>query len=114
MDWLLNELKDVPDGKRGAYFHCTIYSVVPKNSKKLENNLKNKNKNENESFCVEGKCGGIITHEKIGGGGFGYDPIFYYPQENRTFGQMSSEEKNKFSHRAAAAELFAKKIVKYI
>lgn len=95
---LLNELKDVPDEKRTAHFYCAIYCVI----------------NKDISFCVSGKCGGIITREKIGENGFGYDPVFYYPAENRTFAQMSDEEKNKFSHRAVAAELFAKEIVKYI
>jgi len=95
---VLNELKSVPDDKRTAYFYCAIYCVIDKNT----------------SFCVSGKCGGIITRKKIGGGGFGYDPIFYYPPENRTFAQMSDEEKNKVSHRALALEQFAKKIVKYI
>ena len=95
---LLQELKDVPDEQRAAHFHCTIYCVISRD----------------ESFCVSGKCSGIITRDRIGGGGFGYDPVFYYPPESRTFAQMTSEEKNNFSHRAKAAELFAEKIVKYI
>jgi XTP/dITP diphosphohydrolase len=95
---LLHEMKDAPDSLRTAHFHCTIYCVV----------------SQSESFCVDGKCSGIITRESIGEGGFGFDPVFYYPPENRTFAQMTSGEKNKFSHRAKAAELFAEKIVKYI
>ena len=95
---LLEELKDVPGEKRTAHFYCAIYCVIDKDT----------------SFCVPGKCGGIITREKIGNNGFGYDPIFYYPPENKTFAQLSEEEKNKFSHRALAVEQFAIEIVKYI
>ena len=95
---LLDELKSVPNEKRTAHFYCAIYCVVSKD----------------ESFCVSGKCEGIILHSKNGENGFGYDPVFYYPPMFKTFAQMTSEEKNKFSHRALAAEQFAKKIVEYI
>jgi len=95
---ILNELNDVPDDKRTAHFYCSIYCVV----------------SQNTSFCVSGKCEGIITREKIGENGFGYDPIFYYPPEKKTFAQLTDGEKNKYSHRALATEQFAKEIVKYI
>jgi len=95
---LLGELKSVPDIQRTAYFYCAICCVVSKS----------------ESFFVSGKCGGIITREKSGENGFGYDPVFYYPQKNKTFAQLTDEEKNKVSHRALALEHFAKEIVKYI
>jgi len=98
IDRLLNELQGVPDEKRTAYFYCAVYCIVSRS----------------ENFCTAGKCAGIITHEKFGEGGFGYDPVFYYPPAKRTFAQMTGEEKNKLSHRAIAAELFAEKIVKYI
>ena len=94
---ILDELKDVPDDKRTAHFYCAIYCVIDKNT----------------SFCVSGKCDGVITRELIGESGFGYDPIFYYPSKKQTFAQMSGEEKNKVSHRALALEHFAKEIVKY-
>ena len=95
---LLEELKGVSDEKRAAHFYCAIYCVIDKNA----------------SFCVSGKCDGIIINEKIGDNGFGYDPVFYYPPQKKTFAQMGDDEKNKVSHRALAAEQFAKKIVKYI
>ncbi|MCL1834225.1 MAG: non-canonical purine NTP pyrophosphatase, partial [Leptospirales bacterium] len=89
---------DVPDEKRTAHFYCAVYCVI----------------NKNTSFCVSGKCDGIITREKIGENGFGYDPIFYYPPKNQTFAQLSEDEKNKISHRTVAVEQFAKEIVRYI
>lgn len=51
-----------------------------------------------------GEVEGIITHEKIGENGFGYDPVFYYPQYNMTFAQISLEQKNKISHRRKVFE----------
>ena len=95
---LLGELKNVPENKRTAYFYCAIYCVIDKNI----------------SFCVAGRCDGFITFEKSGENGFGYDPVFYYPPEKKTFAQLGDDEKNKYSHRALAAEQFAKEIVKYI
>jgi len=95
---LLEELKDIPPEKRTAHFYCAVYCIIDKNT----------------SFCVSGKCGGIILNEKIGENGFGYDPVFYYPPENKTFAELSDDEKNKISHRALATEQFAKEIVKYI
>jgi len=46
-----------------------------------------------------GKCSGIILNEPVGANGFGYDPLFYYPPLNKTFAQLSVEEKNRVSHR---------------
>jgi len=51
-------------------------------------------------------CVGIITEEITGTGGFGYDPVFYYPPLGKTFAEMTPEEKNRVSHRGKAmAEL---------
>lgn len=49
-----------------------------------------------------GEVEGIILKEKRGTGGFGYDPIFYYPPFQKTFAQLTAEEKNQISHRAIA------------
>jgi len=95
---LLGELKGVPDNLRAAHFYCAIFCVV----------------SPTESFCVSGRCDGVIAREKTGGNGFGYDPVFYCPSKNKTFAQLSDEEKNIISHRAAAAKQFALEIVKYI
>ncbi len=45
---------------------------------------------------------GIIIYEKRGSGGFGYDPVFYYPPLKKTFAELATEEKNRISHRARA------------
>ena len=56
----------------------------------------------------EGSCTGEIVPEWRGNAGFGYDPVFLVPEADRTFGEMTPEEKARFSHRAAAVrELLA-------
>lgn len=85
---LLEELKKVPDEKRTAHFHCSIVATAPGKTP-LEAN---------------GDVYGLIAHEKHGEDGFGYDPLFYYPEFGKTFGEIGMEEKNKVSHRAKATE----------
>jgi len=63
-----------------------------------------------EPLCFDGKIDGKITYEERGEWGFGFDPIFE-PSEvkkSETFAQMTTEEKNKYSHRACALRKFAK------
>ena len=93
---LLRELSDKSD--RGAAFVCTIACVMP----------------DGREFCVEGRAEGRILFEAKGENGFGYDPLFYYPPLDKTFAELSSEEKNTISHRAVAIEAFADKLKKMI
>ncbi len=58
----------------------------------------------------EGAVEGRIALHTAGQGGFGYDPIFYYPPFHRTFAELTSEEKNCVSHRKKAFEILAKRI----
>lgn len=57
---------------------------------------------DGETHLFEGRVDGEITHERIGTGGFGYDPIFRPDGSEKTFGEMSLDEKSKFSHRSRA------------
>lgn len=59
---------------------------------------------EGKEYLFEGEVKGNITLERRGSEGFGYDPIFIPENENRTFAEMSLNEKNKLSHRARALE----------
>jgi XTP/dITP diphosphohydrolase len=52
---------------------------------------------------VEGACEGRITREPRGEGGFGYDPVFFYPPLGRTLAELTDEEKAEVSHRGRAA-----------
>ena len=81
---LLGALKGIEE--REATFMCVISIAVPRGP----------------ALTYEGKCDGIIADEMIGDKGFGYDPIFFYPPLNKTFAQMSTEEKNRVSHRGRA------------
>ena len=90
---LLSRLSDKSD--RYGEFVCTIACVFP---------------DGREDICVEGRTGGIIIDEYRGNGGFGYDPLFYYPPMGKTFAEMSAEEKNSISHRGKAIELLAKEL----
>ena len=61
---------------------------------------------ENTPIYFEGKVYGEITTNIKKEGGFGYDPIFFYPEYNKTFSECSPEEKNSISHRGKALEMF--------
>jgi XTP/dITP diphosphohydrolase len=85
---LLKAMEGVKNRK--AAFECVIAIAVPRGP----------------ALIYEGKCEGEIAESLTGNQGFGYDPIFYYPPLEKTFAQMSLEEKNRVSHRGKAmAEL---------
>ncbi len=84
---LLDALKDVPPARRTARFRCVMVVVSP----------------DGRTLETEGICEGVIAAAPSGSGGFGYDPVFYLPAHGRTMAQLSRAEKNRTSHRAAAA-----------
>lgn len=83
---LLYLLKDVPEEKRTAKFVSVITMVYP----------------NGEKIVARGECKGHILYEGHGSNGFGYDPLFVPVGFDRTFAELSAEEKNGLSHRAAA------------
>ena len=85
---LLDALKDVPEEKRTARFQCVLVYM--------------RHAEDPTPIICQGTWEGIITTEKHGDNGFGYDPIFYVPTHNCSSAQLSSEEKNKLSHRGQA------------
>jgi len=87
VNFLLDKLKDIPYEKRTARFRCVIAIAHP---------------DDKVIYCY-GKCEGIITFEPRGTEGFGYDPIFYFPELEKTMAELSPEIKNSISHRARAA-----------
>ena len=90
---LLKNLEGVEQDKRTAHFVCALCMIFP-NGEKIE---------------VQGEVSGKITFEKRGESGFGYDPIFLY-DDNKTFAQMSSDEKNEISHRKVALNKLLEKL----
>lgn len=94
MELLLKNMRDVPEGQRQAQYVCVITLISP----------------EGKVIQARGEVHGTILHTPQGTGGFGYDPIFYYPPFGKTFAQASPEEKNKVSHRAIALEALYEKM----
>lgn len=89
IDKLLKELDGVPESERTARFVCVATCVFP----------------DGRKICVRGECEGIIAFERHGSGGFGYDPVFMVG--DRSFGEFTSEEKDKISHRGNALRKLA-------
>ena len=91
--FLLENMKDVPDGKRTAKFVCVITCLWP----------------DGRKIVARGECPGVITREVHGENGFGYDPVFYLPELGMTYAELPSEQKNAISHRARALQEFCRK-----
>lgn len=91
---LLGELLNVPKENRGAYFACALCAII----------------DENNIIKVTGKCQGTILFEAKGENGFGYDPLFFVEEYNKTFAEMTDFEKNKISHRKIALKELMEKL----
>ncbi len=65
-------------------------------------------------FAAKGECHGTIAFAPMGDNGFGYDPVFFITEEQKTFAQMSAEEKAAISHRGNALRSFRTKLEKYM
>lgn len=85
---LLQELRDVPESARGAHFVCTMVLLAP----------------EGQEWVIEGRCDGKIISEFKGKAGFGFDPLFFVPELNKTMAELSMAEKNEISHRGRAIQ----------
>lgn len=87
---LLRELENASD--RSARYVCVICMAFP----------------NGHEIVARGECRGAILKEARGEGGFGYDPLFFFPQFGKTFAEITAEEKNEVSHRKAALREFEK------
>ncbi len=95
---LLDLMKEVPEGKRSAYYESAIALAEP--SKLIG--------------TVRGQVHGVIARELRGSGGFGYDPLFFYPPYQKTFGEVPSEMKHRVSHRGQALAKFRELLKEYL
>lgn len=98
-DWgrlqlLLKNTENVPDGQRQAQFVCVITLMTP----------------EGQMIQARGEVHGELLRAPAGTGGFGYDPIFYYPPLGKTLAEVAPEEKNQVSHRARALKVLYEKM----
>lgn len=92
---LLKNMEQIPDGSRQAKFVCVITFLTP----------------DGTAIQARGEAHGQILRREAGENGFGYDPLFYYPPLDKTFAQLTPEEKNLVSHRAEALKVFYQKLV---
>ncbi len=95
---LLERMRDVPEEKRTAYYESAIALAGPG---KLIG-------------VVRGQVRGRITRELRGNGGFGYDPLFFYPPYQKTFGEVPIAMKHRVSHRGQALSKFHELLQKHL
>ena len=93
---ILEEMSGIDDSNRGAYFTSAICCVL----------------SDNEKIEVEGICNGTIAYEPYGNGGFGYDSIFMYG--DKSFAELTSEEKDAISHRGIALRKLQEELKKHL
>ena len=94
--YLLEQMKNVPQERRTAKFVSVITLLTP----------------DGRQLTARGECPGCILTEAHGANGFGYDPVFYVPEQGCTFAELPAAEKNRISHRARALAAFAEKVKK--
>ncbi len=95
LEKVLDQMKDVPDDRRGAYFICVAALYLP----------------NGKSICVEGRFHGSLLHAPVGSNGFGYDPIFQPTGLDISSAQMSAEAKDRISHRGKALREIAPQVI---
>jgi XTP/dITP diphosphohydrolase len=87
---VLRELRGIPSAQRTGRFVCVL--AAARDGKTLA--------------TFRGEAEGIILEAPQGTNGFGYDPLFYFPQIKKTFAELTAEEKSRYSHRGAAFRKF--------
>lgn len=83
---LLELMRDIPDGKRGARFVSVVALILP----------------DGHKIIARGEIEGYIGHKPRGGFGFGYDPLFIVPEYDKSFAELGMDIKNRISHRGRA------------
>lgn len=91
---LMHLMEDVPDDKRGARFVSVVTLCFP----------------DGTSVAARGECPGTLRRSPRGDGGFGYDPLFVPDGYEKTYAELTADEKNSISHRAKALEILSEKL----
>ena len=115
---LLCEMDGIPAERRGAKFVCVMTLVlpegcgltVPEEWRADAALCAKRNIDPSRVMNVRGECPGVILTEERGKGGFGYDPLFWYPDFGETFGEATPEKKNSVSHRGRAMAEFTRRL----
>ncbi len=89
---LLRNTESIPDSQRQCAFVCAIAAA----------------QNGTTLHTFTARASGMLLREARGSNGFGYDPLFYFPQLKKSFAELSREEKLRVSHRGAAFRMFLK------
>jgi len=98
MTKLLQALAGVPEARRTARFRCVLVVARPLG----------------ETLVAEGTCEGRITAAPGGSGGFGYDPIFFYPPAGKTFAELAAAVKNQVGHRGRACAQLRPRLLEFM
>ncbi len=99
-DKLLYEMENIPNEKRNAKFVSVIAFLDPNTP--------------DAPHIFRGECEGQMLREERGSGGFGYDPLFYMPQLDKTYAEINTDEKNAVSHRGKSIRQFASFLSEYL
>lgn len=94
---IIDRLAEAKGDERSARFVCAIAAALP----------------NGEVTCVRGTIEGLIAHEERGTNGFGYDPIFFVPEEGCTTAELPSDRKNAISHRGNALRMIKEVLAAY-
>ncbi len=97
LEFLLENMAEVPGNERTARFVCAAAGVTPAGG----------------TVTVRGECEGTISFKPKGEGGFGYDPVFFIPEFKCTFAELSPEMKNEVSHRGKAIRMLKKALCQF-
>ncbi len=95
---LLKEMENIPEQERTARFRAVIVAAKP----------------DGTFIYAEGSCPGRIALEPQGTEGFGYDPVFYLPEREKTMAEISKEDKNRISHRGKAMIKLKEKLKEFM
>lgn len=94
---LLNEMQELKDQQREAFFYCTLVLI--------------RHANDPMPLIASGSVKGNILTSLQGSGGFGYDPVFYLPQLQQTMAELDAVKKNRISHRGKALRLLTRELL---
>ena len=94
---LIERLEGVPLEARTARFVCAIAAILP----------------DGQEIVTRATIEGYIGYKESGSNGFGYDPIFYVPEYQKSTAELNDEEKNRISHRGNALRLMKEELKKY-
>ena len=108
---LLEQLVEVPDGHRAAWFECAAALVDPTATCGVAGEVAGEATGQPVEVVATGRLAGVLTHRPRGHGGFGYDPVLVPDGQRRTCAELDPAEKDAISHRGQAMGALASRLV---